>query len=160
MLFKSNTRSNVIEPDDLQAEIRKMQEEMQRGNLKIRGNTQKLQPVAAEIVNGINKMLDTMQDSMEHIITRFELVNKTTNVGLWDMDVIEGDPVNPNNRFAWTDEFRHMLGYSDESDFPNVLSSWSDKLHPDDHDWVLEAFARHLTDYSGRTPYTWIIDLS
>ncbi|HZK85439.1 MAG TPA: PAS domain-containing protein [Desulfosporosinus sp.] len=94
-----------------------------------------------------------MQKSFDSIVTRFDIVNKTTKVGLWDMEVIAGDPINPNNTFIWTDEFRNLVGYSNERDFPNVLNSWSNLLHPDDLNWVLEAFSNHLTDYCGRTPY-------
>ena len=85
--------------------------------------------------------------------TRFELVNSASSDGLWDMSVIAGDPINPSNEFWWSDQFRRMLGYSSETDFPNALDSWASKLHPTDKDWVLKAFAAHLTDYSGRTPY-------
>jgi signal transduction histidine kinase len=46
-----------------------------------------------------------------------------------------------------------MLGFKDENDFPNILNSWSSRLHPNDKDWVLNAFAKHITDKSGRTPY-------
>jgi methyl-accepting chemotaxis protein len=34
-----------------------------------------------------------------------------------------------------------------------VLDSWASRLHPNDADWVVKAFAAHLTDRSGRTPY-------
>jgi len=76
-----------------------------------------------------------------------------SNIGLWDMSVIAGDPVNPSNEFWWSDHFRRMLGFRDTSDFPNVLDSWASRLHPDDSGWVLEAFAAHLNDRTGRTPY-------
>jgi hypothetical protein len=46
-----------------------------------------------------------------------------------------------------------MLGFSNEAEFPNVLDSWASRLHPDHLDWVVAAFAAHLTDHSGRTPY-------
>jgi PAS domain S-box-containing protein len=69
------------------------------------------------------------------------------------MEVIAGDPANPNNKFIWSDEFRRMLGFKDESDFPNLTSSWVDRLHPEDKDYTLSAFVKHLTDYSGKTPY-------
>ncbi len=85
--------------------------------------------------------------------TRFDLVNEASNEGLWDMSVIAGDPINPGNEFWWSNQFRKMLGYNDEKDFPNVLDSWASRLHPDDRDRVLQAFAAHLTDYSGRIPY-------
>ena len=50
-------------------------------------------------------------------------------------------------------KFRKTLGFKDENDFPNVLSSWSDRLHPEDAERTLQSFADHLNDYTGRTPY-------
>ena len=46
-----------------------------------------------------------------------------------------------------------MLGFKDETDFPNVTSSWSDKLHPEDKEKTLQAFAAHILDKTGKTPY-------
>ena len=62
----------------------------------------------------------------------YKLANDALHIALWDMYVVNGDPVNPKNSFTWSDEFRHMLGFTDEKDFPNILSSWSDRLHPED----------------------------
>lgn len=90
---------------------------------------------------------------MEVLIQRFELVNAASEAGLWDMSVVAGDPVNPKNVFWWSNQFRAMLGYRDTSDFPDVLSSWSDLLHPEDKGRTLQAFADHLLDRTGRTPY-------
>nr|WP_109511600.1 PAS domain-containing protein [Pseudomonas ovata] len=84
---------------------------------------------------------------------RFDLVNRASSEGLWDMEVIAGDPVNPKNRFWWSQQLRKLLGFNDERDFPNVLASWADRLHPEDKQATLDAFARHLSDKSGHTPY-------
>ncbi|TDV65741.1 methyl-accepting chemotaxis sensory transducer with Pas/Pac sensor [Pseudomonas sp. LP_7_YM] len=84
---------------------------------------------------------------------RFDLVNRASSEGLWDMEVVAGDPVNPKNRFWWSQQFRRLLGFNDERDFPNVLASWADRLHPQDKQATLDAFARHLNDKSGQTPY-------
>ena len=84
---------------------------------------------------------------------RFDLVNRASSEGLWDMEVVAGDPVNPKNRFWWSQQLRHLLGFKDERDFPNVLASWADRLHPQDKQATLDAFARHLNDKSGHTPY-------
>lgn len=46
-----------------------------------------------------------------------------------------------------------MIGFENEQDFPNVLESWSNRLHPDHKDVTLKAFADHLNDYTGQTPY-------
>ena len=84
---------------------------------------------------------------------RFDLVNRASSEGLWDMEVVAGDPVNPKNRFWWSQQLRSLLGFNDERDFPNVLASWADRLHPQDKQATLDAFARHLNDQSGHTPY-------
>ncbi|MCL2109459.1 MAG: response regulator, partial [Oscillospiraceae bacterium] len=89
----------------------------------------------------------------EYDIMKYKLSNDALNIALWDMDVVSDDPINPDNKFTWSQEFRQMLGYSDESDFPNLLQSWSNRLHPDERGRVLNAFAEHMTDYSGKTPY-------
>lgn len=34
------------------------------------------------------------------------------------MEVVAGDPVNPNNRFWWSQQLRTLLGFNDERDFP------------------------------------------
>lgn len=74
-------------------------------------------------------------------------------MGVWDMLVDAGNPVSPKNAFTWSSEFRKMLGYESEDDFPNVLESWANRLHPDHKDATLKAFADHLNDYSGQTIY-------
>lgn len=84
---------------------------------------------------------------------RFDLVNRASSEGLWDMEVIAGDPVNPRNSIWWSQQFRHLLGCESEHDFPSKLSSWSDRLHPEDKQSAVEAFARHINDKTGLTPY-------
>ncbi|GAA2581725.1 hypothetical protein GCM10010435_68950 [Winogradskya consettensis] len=84
---------------------------------------------------------------------RFTLMTEAAGIGLWDMNVNAADPVNPNNAFQWSQEVRRMLGFRDESDFPNILSSWASRLHPDDAQRVVDAFLGHLNDRTGRTPY-------
>jgi len=86
-------------------------------------------------------------------LTKLNLMVKASKIGLWDMEVVPYDLINPMNHFIYSDEFRHMLGYSSETDFPNLLGSWSDLLHPEDKQSTLDAFVSHLTDRSGRTPY-------
>ncbi|PQP83845.1 histidine kinase [Paenibacillus sp. PCH8] len=92
-------------------------------------------------------------EELEALVTRYDLVNRALVEAPWDMTVIAGDVVNPNNEFWWSPQFRKELGFKDEQDFPNVFSSWSSRLHPDDHDRTINEFARHMNDYSGRTPY-------
>jgi PAS domain-containing protein len=93
------------------------------------------------------------EQALQTTMTRFELATAMLSDGLWDMEVIAGDPVNAANPFWWSDQFRHLLGFSDEQDFPNVLDSWASRLHPEDRERVFTAFKAHLMDRSGDTPY-------
>ncbi|MEO0443708.1 MAG: PAS domain-containing methyl-accepting chemotaxis protein [Pseudomonadota bacterium] len=93
------------------------------------------------------------EEELDKFIARFELGSEMLSDGLWDMEVVAGDPVNENNPFWWSDQFRRLLEYTDEQDFPNVLNSWASCLHPDDKDRVTQAFYEHLTDHTGKTPY-------
>jgi len=113
-----------------------------------------------KLVNMRTKELSENQEQLKILLFENELqllkhnlMVKATKIGLWDMEIKKDDPVNPQNTFIWSDEFRKMLGFTDESDFPNILCSWSNRLHPDDKDRTLAAFAKHLTDPTGRTPY-------
>ena len=97
--------------------------------------------------------IDALNDELESMKTRFELIRMATSDGTWDMVVNHADPANPRNPFWWSDQFRHLLGFQTEKEFPNVLSSWASRLHPEDREPTLAAFGRHLADRSGRTPY-------
>jgi len=94
-----------------------------------------------------------LREQLEYDFMKYQLATQAYNAGLWDMEVFTENPVNPNNKFIWSDEFRRMLGYTDEKDFPNITASWVDCIHPEDKDRVLDAFAKHLMDYSDKTPY-------
>ena len=89
----------------------------------------------------------------EYNIMKHQLTGKALNIGLWDLEIVCEDLMNPVNKFTWSPEFRQMLGFSDEKDFPNVVHSWTDRLHPEDKARTLAAAVAHLKDYSGQTPY-------
>ncbi|HWH14465.1 MAG TPA: PAS domain-containing protein [Miltoncostaeaceae bacterium] len=114
-----------------------------------RGQAEESAAAAAEQAAAVQ----TAADEATHLRDRVELLMSATADGLWDMEVVAGDPVNPANAFWWSDQFRHMLGFRDRQDFPDVLDSWASRLHPEDKQRTLEAFAAHLTDRTGRTPY-------
>ncbi len=70
--------------------------------------------------------------------------------GKWTMDFDESGAM---TRVYWSDEFRRMLGYHSKEDFPDVLESWSDLLHPDDKERVLREFNETIADYTGKKTY-------
>ncbi len=93
------------------------------------------------------------EKELEYTINRYELIDSILTEGSWNMRIISDDPVNPDNEFWWSNQFRKLLGFKDTNDFPNVLSSWANRLHPEDKNKTLEAFNAHLMDYSGNTPF-------
>lgn len=82
-----------------------------------------------------------------------KLMVDSSNDGLWYMHYPKDGKINIDTPFIWSDKFRRMLGYTDKEDFPNVLGSWSLKLHPTEHDAVFAAFGASLADKTGKTPY-------
>lgn len=76
--------------------------------------------------------------------------------GVWEIEIpprsAEDTKASPYSIW-WSPQFRALLGYNDETDFPNHLSSWIQILHPNDREWVLSTLQSHLTDTSGATPF-------
>jgi len=89
----------------------------------------------------------------EYDIMKYKLANDALGIALWDMDVVSADSVNFSNKIKYSQEFRRMLGFSGERDFPDMLSSWSDRLHPEDKERTIAAFASHINDRTGKTPF-------
>ncbi len=70
--------------------------------------------------------------------------------GLWSMEFDEkGEMVS----CVWSDDFRRMLGYENEEDFPNKLESWSELLHSKDKERVLGEYWDTVRDYTGGKTY-------
>jgi methyl-accepting chemotaxis protein len=84
---------------------------------------------------------------------RSELLDSTCGIGLWEAVLHNADALHPRSVWTWSPEFRRLVGYSSELDFPNVCQSWSDKLHPDDVQPTFAAFAGHLTERTGAARY-------
>ena len=151
---KVNMKTNeLLERSKIQAEELVNQEEELRQNMEEMHATQEEMLLKQKETERAHEELKEVMIENDYQLTKYTLLIKAANIGLWDMNVEKGDPVNPNNTFQWSDDFRHMLGYSSEADFPNVLHSWSDRLHPYDKEKTLDAFAKHLLDRTGDTPY-------
>lgn len=94
---------------------------------------------------------DSLREQLQTALIRFDLAGKSE--GLWDMEYPSDGQLLPDTPFWWSEQFRKLLGFRDETDFPNVLDSWGSRLHSTDKERTFAAFAAHLSDRSGRTPY-------
>ena len=109
---------------------------------KLRGS----EPYAAEL----NALIDCVNEELEYQRFRLRTVNEAVKSGMWYMKI------NPDFSIAyaiWSDEFRRMVGFRGESDFPNTIESWSSRLHPDDVEGTFSSFTACIKDLSGHTPY-------
>ncbi|MCL2443285.1 MAG: ATP-binding protein, partial [Treponema sp.] len=101
----------------------------------------------------VRAVLDAAAKRNEAQLAKTNLIIKATQIALWDMHVVYDDPANPVNAIFYSDEFRHMLGYENENDFPSILKSWSDKLHPGDKERVINNYLEHMFDKTIEAPF-------
>jgi two-component system NtrC family sensor kinase len=97
--------------------------------------------------------LKQREAELEAAIARFNLANQATNEGLWEIGLINGDLHHPDNPVWWSPKFRELLGFQTADEFPDRLEIWSDRIHPDDAEWVTAALLAHVQDATGQTPY-------
>lgn len=75
---------------------------------------------------------------------RHDAIDSILNEGSWSMNVIDGDIANPENPFWYSEQFRRLLGFHNEQDFPNSPDSYSNLLHEEDKKRVMEAILRYV----------------
>ena len=138
--------------DNLEIIVKERTDELLVSTEELKSANEELYAITEELYT-TNEVLDkTLADNRYQLVV-LDLLVEASGIGLWDMKIVKDDPINPENPFLWSQEFRKMLGYTDENDFPNKLNSWSDKLHPEDKERTLKAFNNHILDRSGKTPY-------
>ena len=97
------------------------------------------------------ELLEKIKYQSQYELVKYSLTSSVMNIVHYDMEITEGVPVGPESQVMWSDEFRRMFGFDSKDDFPDVLGSVSERLHPEDRDMVLGAFFGHLTDTTGKT---------
>ena len=85
---------------------------------------------------------------------RYDLIMQVLEEAPWDMAIQEGNLDPAQNQWWWSQQFRQTLGFQNEVDFPNEMSSWIDRLHPEDKAYAFDCFEKHLADKTGRTPFS------
>ena len=93
---------------------------------------------------------DALYAELQNEAASLNTIHEMLGSGKWTMDF---DETGAMIRVTWSDEFRRMIGYRGTEDFPDVLESWSDLLHPDDREHVLKEYNETISDYSGQKTY-------
>lgn len=115
--------------------------------------TQQDNNVSAEQINAIESEFRQELESVTTELEENKIMISSSNDGLWYMHYPKDGKLNKDTPFVWSDNFRKMIGFDSKEDFPNVLGSWSSRLHPTEHDAIFAAFGACLSDKTGRTPY-------
>lgn len=78
------------------------------------------------------------EEELRESAERFSLAARATQDGVWDWDII-------TNEKYFAPRWCEILGYShDDPELPHTFESWSSRIHPDDHERVMNALNAHL----------------
>lgn len=89
--------------------------------------------------------LHALQRSLE----RFDQMVNGAQIGLWDSEVENDDPLALTNPIYFSRHLKQLLGYADD-ELPGVIGAWAQCLHADDSARVFQALSDHLFL---KTPY-------
>lgn len=89
-------------------------------------------------------------EELEHETAALNTIHEILGSGKWSMEFDERGEM---TCVSWSSEFRRMIGYKGTEDFPDVLESWSDLLHPEDKARVLKEYRDTIADYTGQKRY-------
>ncbi len=68
---------------------------------------------------------------------RFNLLTRATNDAVWDLDLV-------NEELWWSEEFNKLFGYKIYNNQSINLGFWSDKIHPEEREKVINNFNNTL----------------
>ena len=98
--------------------------------------------------NGTPIWILSVRVDWEH--ENFELINAAIKSGPWYMDCDRSGTI---IQVHWSQSFRKLLGYRNTADFPNVMESWSDLLHPEDKTATLHCLRTAIQDKTNTIKY-------
>lgn len=88
------------------------------------------------------RALQQSNEANQELKERMELALLGSNDGVWDWNILE-------NSVYFSPRWKEIIGYTDK-ELPNEVSSWSDRIHPDDFE---KAWADVYKNVNGETEY-------
>ena len=131
-VFVVNTNRNLLETITLRNKNQNLVDELTR-EVHLRDN----------LVTKKTEMLVSLNDALFQSENQLRNVINAANLGYWDWDYRSG-------RHEVNERWLDMLGLN-RTDIKNDVSDWSNFIHPDDHERVLELVGEHIKN---RTAYT------
>ena len=93
------------------------------------------------------------EEELNQTLRRSGAVELMMLEGSWSMDLTKYDISDINSPMVFNDQFKHILGYSNSYDFPDVMNSWITKIHPDDVAMASEKMGEQLSDPHGNVVF-------
>lgn len=128
---------NISDRKQVEMELQKAHAELENRVKERTSNLVKANEKLKQETKERRRVEEALQLSQE----RYKLATNAAKVGVWDWSVVTND-------FYLDPNIKEILGYSD-SEIPNELDVWSEYIHPEDKESVMEAFQAHI---DGRTP--------
>lgn len=100
-------------------------------------SAQDFSPACSELVETINDIIRQENKRLLRKRKFLSIINSIIHSGMWSMEFDErGEMI----KVTWSDTFRRMLGFESETDFPNTLEAWYERLHPEHKEKTLNAY--------------------
>ena len=93
---------------------------------------------------------DRLVNYDHQLLQAMDAIHLALGSGDWSMNFDENAKM---TACSWSHRFREMLDYDSVEDFPDELESWSDLLHEEDKERVLNHYWDVVKDYSGKKTY-------
>ncbi len=95
-----------------------------------------------------------MEAVLEHDTRRQKAVDLMMLEGSWSMDLTKYAIDDPSSPMVFSDQFKKILGFTpNDREFPEIMSSWITRMHPDDVAEASEAMGKQLADPSGQVVF-------
>lgn len=107
-----------------------------------------------EFIGTITDITTTHNNAVDLDIStkRHDAIDSILNEGSWSMNVMNGDIADPENPFWYSEQFRKLLGFHNEQDFPNSPNTYSSRIHEEDRKSVMDQILHYVKSASQSTP--------
>lgn len=93
------------------------------------------------------------KEELEMAKNRQAAIDSMMLEGSWSMSLVNAEVTDPDAPMVYSKQFKKLLGYNDSVDFPDIMSSWITKIHPDDVGMASARIAEQLADKTGQTDF-------
>lgn len=98
------------------------------------------------ILEDVTRKYDKISEEKRELIE----VRALLQAASWSLEFDENEKI---LNASYSDEFRRIIGFENESDFPNDIFSCLSRIHPEDYDGYMRSLWRVVKDRTDKTPF-------